>query len=168
MLLQIWLQILHGKGPLADSRDPAAAAAAPKVAQAQADHSHRGSQSRNRSRRTMQALIASGLHLNIAAFLEGDGLAFRSFCTYGSRELYGLWKAAKQASDEPKTETHLDVFLLLYIRYRSKLFDKLVRRVIETVRVSGSKLSLLSDSAGQRDAQPCLHLTESVLCLNFR
>lgn len=44
----------------------------------------------------MNDIIASGLHFNIAELLQGDGLALRSFCTCGSRELWSLWTSTKE------------------------------------------------------------------------
>ncbi|KAK9812029.1 hypothetical protein WJX73_010115 [Symbiochloris irregularis] len=84
----------------------------------------------------MQALIDSGVHENIAAFLAGDDLSFRSFCTCGGRELLTLWRSATQPFGTPGRADR--VFVELYHDYRDKLCGKLVRRVLASERVGNS------------------------------
>lgn len=94
------------------------------------------------NRATLEDLIANDVHLKIAACIE-DALSLRAFCTCGSRKLLALWNEIAQASCSVQASSGFTAGLLQrYRQFRFKLFGKLVKRVIASVRVR-TRMALL-------------------------
>ncbi|KAK9810968.1 hypothetical protein WJX73_001607 [Symbiochloris irregularis] len=84
----------------------------------------------------MQELIASGLHIKIIEALDDDGMAFRSFCTCGARELFAFWTETRKTWEESEYSRKV-ICGVLHWRYRSQLLSKVVlKHIFQTVRAS--------------------------------